>query len=73
MEDTIGSPSKNIKKYLEEITMSINTISVSNMVEANVASMALYDLWVNSALEIVDGIKRDAISKRKLGPVLDQV
>ena len=47
---------------------SSKNITVSNFVDANVASMALYDLWVKSAREIVSGISRDEKSKKELGP-----
>lgn len=45
-----------------------NTIKVDNLVDANVASMALYDLWIKSAREVISGISRDHISQEKLGP-----
>ena len=68
MENTIGSPSKNTMKIFGGTTMATqNTIFVSNLVEANIASTALYDLWVKSAREVIAGISRDHISQKKLG------
>lgn len=48
--------------------MTEKNITVSNFVDANVASMALYDLWIKSFHEIISGISRDEISKKELGP-----